>query len=168
MSNSSASKYKKVLSIYDLILSNIGHIVGAGVFVLIGKILNIAGKTAWISVLLSGIFIYFISDSYIKVYNKYLSNDSEYLAIKVKYGKLISNISIITTCIATILIIYIVVLGFGSYTNIITNNYITSFTASLLGLLSAVIINIYGIELTTDINNIFTIGGIFGLFLLIF
>ena len=168
MSNSSASQYKKVLSIYDLILSNIGHIVGAGVFVLIGKILNIAGKTAWLSVLLSGIFIYFISDSYIKVYNKYLSNDSEYLAIKVKYGKLISNISIITTCIATILIIYIVVLGFGSYTNIITNNYITSFTASLLGLLSAVIINIYGIELTTDINNIFTIGGIFGLFLLIF
>ena len=108
MSNSSASQYKKVLSIYDLILSNIGHIVGAGVFVLIGKILNIAGKTAWLSVLLSGIFIYFISDSYIKVYNKYLSNDSEYLAIKVKYGKLISNISIITTCIATILIIYII------------------------------------------------------------
>ena len=36
MSNSSATQYKKVLSIYDLILSNIGHIVGAGGFVLIG------------------------------------------------------------------------------------------------------------------------------------
>ena len=50
-------EYKKVLNLYDLILSNIGYIIGAGIFVLIGKTINIAGNTAWISVILSGLFI---------------------------------------------------------------------------------------------------------------
>ena len=165
--NENENKYKKVLNINDLLLSNIGYIVGAGVFVLIGKTLSIAGNTSWISVILSGLFIYFISKSYIKVHNKYLSNDADYLAIKDKYGYIISNISIIITLIANIAITYVVAYGFGSYTNSITNNKISSFVSSILGLAIAVIINIYGIESTANINNIVTVGGILGLLLLI-
>jgi len=160
-------EYKKVLNLYDLILSNIGYIIGAGIFVLIGKTINIAGNTAWISVILSGLFIYFISNSYIKVHLEYLSNDAEYLAIKDKYGSTISNISAVITIISIIAIIYVVLLGFGSYFSSMTNDIINPFTSSFIGLFFAVIINIYGIELTANINGFFTLSGIIGLCLLI-
>ena len=162
-----AGEYKKVLNLYDLILSNIGYIIGAGIFVLIGKTINIAGTSAWISVILSGLFIYFISDSYIKVHLEYLSNDAEYLAIKAKYGSIISNIAIVITIISIIAIIYVVLLGFGSYFSSMFGNAIKPIYSSLIGLLFAVIINIYGIELTANINSFFTLSGIIGLGLLI-
>jgi len=160
-------EYKKVLNLYDLILSNIGYIIGAGIFVLIGKTINIAGNAAWVSVILSGLFIYFISNSYIKVHLEYLSNDAEYLAIKDKYGAIISNIAIVITIISIIAIVYVVLLGFGSYFSSMVGNAINPFISSLIGLLFAVIINIYGIELTANINSFFTLSGIIGLFLLI-
>ena len=162
-----SGEYKKVLNFYDLILSNIGYIIGAGIFVLLGKTINIAGNTAWISVILSGLFIYFISNSYIKVHLEYLSNDAEYLAIKEKYGSIISNIAIVITIISIIAIIYVVLLGFGSYCSSVFGNTINPFISSLIGLLFAVIINIYGIELTANINSFFTLSGIIGLCLLI-
>ena len=162
-----SGEYKKVLNFYDLILSNIGYIIGAGIFVLLGKTINIAGNTAWISVILSGLFIYFISNSYIKVHLEYLSNDAEYLAIKEKYGSIISNIAIVITIISIIAIIYVVLLGFGSYCSSVFGNAINPFVSSLIGLLFAVIINIYGIELTANINSFFTLSGIIGLCLLI-
>lgn len=160
-------EYKKVLNFNDLILSNIGYVIGAGIFVLIGKTINITGHNAWISVIISGLFIYFISNSYIKVHLKYLSNDAEYLAIKDKYGAIVSDISIVITIISIIAIIYVVLLGFGSYCSSMFGNTINPFVSSLIGLLFAVIINIYGIELTTNINSFFTLLGIIGLCLLI-
>ena len=162
-----SAHYNKVLTKTDLILSNIGYIIGAGVFVLIGKTFKIAGTYAWLSVLISGLFIYFISKSFIKVHNTYLSNDAEYIAIKEAYGNTIYKFTIIITVIAHIAITYIVALGFGSYTNSITNNYISSITASIIGVVSCVLINIYGIEFTTNINNIITIFGVGGLCILI-
>ena len=162
-----SAHYNKVLTKTDLILSNIGYIIGAGVFVLIGKTFKIAGTYAWLSVLISGLFIYFISKSFIKVHKKYLTNDAEYIAIKETYGNTIYKYTIIITVIAHIAITYIVALGFGSYTNSITNSYISSITASIIGIVSCMLINIYGIELTTNINNIITIFGIGGLCILI-
>ena len=162
-----SAHYNKVLTKTDLILSNIGYIIGAGVFVLIGKTFNIAGTYAWLSVLISGLFIYFISKSFIKVHTKYLTNDAEYVAIKETYGATIYKFTIIITVIAHIAITYIVALGFGSYTNSITNNYISSITASIIGIVSCMLINIYGIEFTTNINNIITIFGVGGLCILI-
>ena len=162
-----SAHYNKVLTKTDLILSNIGYIIGAGVFVLIGKTFKIAGTYAWLSVLISGLFIYFISKSFIKVHTKYLTNDAEYVAIKETYGSTIYKFTIIITVIAHIAITYIVVLGFGSYTNSITNNYISSITASIIGIVSCMLINIYGIEFTTNINNIITIFGVGGLCILI-
>ena len=162
-----SAHYNKVLTKTDLILSNIGYIIGAGVFVLIGKTFKIAGTYAWLSVLISGLFIYFISKSFIKVHTKYLTNDAEYVAIKETYGATIYKFTIIITVIAHIAITYIVALGFGSYTNSITNNYISSITASIIGIVSCMLINIYGIEFTTNINNIITIFGVGGLCILI-
>lgn len=162
------STYKKTLQFTDLILANIGYIIGAGIFVLIGKTINIAGNLAWVSVILSGLFIYFISSGYIRIHDKYLTNDAEFIAIKNKFGELISKISVIITLLANIAIIYVVILGFGSYGNSILDNKISSKIVSIIGLILAVIINIYGIELTADINNIFTISGIIGLLILIY
>jgi APA family basic amino acid/polyamine antiporter len=159
--------YNKQLNFTDLILSNIGYIVGAGIFILLGKTIKISGNYAWLSVIISGLFIYFISNSYIDVHNKYLSNDAEYQAIKDKYGNIISNVSIILTIVANICIIYVVSLGFGSYSNVITNNLLNSKFASIIGLLLATFINVYGINLTANINNFITITGIIGLLILI-
>jgi len=166
--NNTNGKYKNVLNFMDLILSNIGFIIGAGIFVLIGKTINITGNTAWISVILSGLLIYFISKSYVRVHNKYLSNDAEYLAINEKYGKVISNVSVILTLIGNIAIVYVVVLGFGSYFNSISNNAVSPMISSIIGLLLSTLINIYGIKLTANVNNFFTISGIIGLLFIIY
>lgn len=162
------SDYSRILTYQDLVLANIGYLIGVGIFVLIGKTLNIAGSSAWISVILSGLFIYFISNSYIKAHDIYKTNDSEILAISNKFGASTGSIISVIILVVIILIAFLGALAFGSYTEALTNNFISAHSASLLGLVLAGGLNISGIKLTVEINKVATISGIIGLLIIIF
>lgn len=161
------AEFIRTLNYNDLVLSNLGYIIGAGIFVLIGKTLNIAGSSAWISVILSGIVIYMISNSYIKIHDKYKANNSEILAISNKFGDLIGKGSVFITLIVVIFIAYVVLLAFGDYLEAFSNFRISSQLACVIGLITTVAFNMYGINLTVSLNNIVTSSGLLGLGIII-
>jgi APA family basic amino acid/polyamine antiporter len=161
------SEFSKVLTYNDLVLCNLGYIIGAGIFVLIGKTLNIAGSSAWISVIISGLFIYLISNVYISVHNKYKQNNAEILSINNTLGENVGKFTVVITLIAITFISYVVILAFGDYLEAFTNGYISSYLACIIGLLSTVICNVYGINFTVKINIIITLSGILGLLIII-
>lgn len=165
--NTVEAEFTRVLNYNDLVLSNLGYIIGAGIFVLIGKTLNIAGSSAWISVLLSGIVIYLVSNAYVKVHNEYKANNSEILAITDKFGKFTGNIAVWVTLIMLIFIAYVVILAFGDYLEAFSNFRISSSIACIIGLLTTVAFNIYGINMTVRLNNVITTSGLVGLGIII-
>jgi APA family basic amino acid/polyamine antiporter len=165
--NSIEAEFTRVLNYNDLVLSNLGYIIGVGIFVLLGKTLNIAGSSAWISVLLSGIVIYLVSNAYVKVHNEYKANNSEILAITDKFGKFTGNIAVWVTLIMLIFIAYVAILAFGDYFEAFSNFRISSSIAGVLGLLSTVAFNIYGINMTVSINSVITTSSLVGLGIII-
>jgi hypothetical protein len=139
--------------------------VGAGIFVLIGKTINIAGSSAWISVMLGGIFIYWVSSYYIDAHNLYDDNDAEFLAISEAYGKPMSlTFTILALCVV-VCIVYVVMLAFGSYFEALVGIPVS--IGCLLGLGVSLFINIYGIQITAEVNKLATLSGLSGLALIV-
>lgn len=161
------AEYSKVLSYDELVFSNIGYIVGAGIFVLIGRTVGIAGSSAWISVLLAGLFILIVSDAYIKVHAEFHSNYPEIQAIGKYCSESVGYLSMVVLLIGIIFIIYVVALAFGEYMTAFTDGCISAEVSTVVGFLLAVAFNTGNVEMTSDVNKIITISGLVGLGLII-
>ena len=81
------SKLERTLSFIDIYLFAIGYIIGAGIFILIGKVSKSAKKLSWLSFLLAGICALLISTSYIDLTYINKSNFGEAEIIKKVFGK---------------------------------------------------------------------------------
>ena len=85
---------KRELTLPDLILMGLGNVVGAGVFVILGKSILYGGnKTmhAFIGVALLSIVMGFC---YLEIYSRYKSDTTEYLAVKHTMGDGIGKLSL--------------------------------------------------------------------------
>jgi APA family basic amino acid/polyamine antiporter len=159
------TEYLRKLTLTDLSFIGIGSVVGAGIFALVGKASAYSGKYTWISAIISGIIIYYVSRSYIKINEIYNSNDSEYLVMRDAFGEKFSNIAIFSAIIGGILTCYIVGEAFGGYASSLFS--VTTQTAIISCIMICALINIMRIEQFAIINNITAIMGIIGLFLII-
>jgi amino acid transporter len=157
----------RVLTYYDLLMASIGHIVGAGVFILIGYIVGIANGYAWVSVILSGLIIYFVSSYYIEAHRIHQETSAEYLIIKDAFGLDISNVVISFIIIATICILFVVSITCGHYIAALTNEYIGASLGFVIVIILALVVNLTNIQYTTMTNNFITGLGLGGLILLI-
>ncbi len=156
--------YIRKLTYYDLLFAGVGNIIGAGIFILIGKASKYSGKYTWLATLISGLFIYFIAKSYVKINNKYDSNDAEYMILKDVFGDNISKIMTFAAIVGGILTAYIVSDAFGGYLSSLFPIG-TTFSAILCIVICA-IINFIGIKELAIVNNLTTIAGILGLVML--
>ena len=99
------TELRKSLSFMDIYLFSIGYIIGAGIFILIGKIGKTAKGYSWISFLLAGIIAIIISSSYFDISHLYNTNFSEIKMVKKYFGEYTGILYIIIT------------LGIGIFTN---------------------------------------------------
>lgn len=145
-------QYIKTLGYYDLLFASMGHIIGAGIFSLIGLTYKYSGNNSWLSIVLSGGLITIISQAYIKLGKIESEKDIEYETIKNAYGANISKIVMLCAILGGIFGTYLVSKSFGNYFSDLTD--ISSEISTLLVLGVCLLLNISGISIVAIVNNI--------------
>ena len=157
--------YQRVLTQTDLFFAGTGHIIGAGIFVLLAETSKYSGKYTYISTLIAGLLIFYIAQSYIKINKKYDSNDAEYKVLNDAFNKITAKTIIIIAVIGLICGVYLVSSSCGSYTSKIINVKKNLITYAVLFLI--MLINIIGVKSVAHLNTL-TLGiGMIGLFSII-
>ena len=149
------TEYKKTLDYYDLFFASLGHILGAGIYSVIGKLGYYTGYHSYISIILASIIIFWFAKSYININDKYESNDSEYLSIKDTFGEKKADILIYGAVIGNIFACVVIAISFGGYLSKLLN--ISPQIGIVLCILLCGSISILGIRQTADFNNMMTL-----------
>ena len=84
---------KKDLTLKDLVLLGIGNIVGAGIFIILSKIIKYGGNKTIYGIIIVSIISIIMAFCYLEINHRYKSNIGEYLSIKENMGTYIGNIS---------------------------------------------------------------------------
>ena len=75
------------LTLIDLILMGLANIVGAGIFVILGKSIKYGGnKSLWALLVVATISL-IMGFCYIEIYSRYKSSITEYLAVQATLGE---------------------------------------------------------------------------------
>ena len=110
---------KRVLTLTDLVLMGLANIVGAGIFVIIGKSTKYGGDRTILGLILMAIISLIIGFCYIEIYSRFESNITEYLSVRHTMGDVTGQFMIVLLYSFAI---------FSAVTMVIANSkYITSF-----------------------------------------
>lgn len=148
--------YVSNLKYNDLLIISVGHIIGAGIFSIIGKVYKYAGNYSYLSIIISGLLMYWVSLSYNNISQEFKSNDSEYKIIRKYFGEKVSFISGNMIIIGNILTCAVLAVTFSSYFARILN--INEFFISICILLICMFILLNGLNITKFVTYLFTIG----------
>lgn len=149
-------EHSNTLKYNDLLIISVGHIIGAGIFSIIGKVYKYSGNYSYISIIISGLLMYWISLSYNNISKEYKSNDSEYQIIKKYFGETTSFISGNLILLGNILACSVLAVTFGSYFSKILN--INEMIISISIMLITLFILLNGHKMTKLVSYIFTVG----------
>ena len=84
-------KKKGTLTLPDLILMGLANIVGAGIFVILGKSIKYGGNKSLFALLVVAIISLVMGFCYIEIYSRFKSSITEYLAIQSTMGEFTSQ-----------------------------------------------------------------------------
>lgn len=119
--DSDKDKTKKtgLLTLSDLILMGLANIVGAGIFVIIGKSIKYGGNQSLLALLTVAFISLIMGFCYIEIYSRFKSSITEYLAVQNTMGEFTGQIMLYLTYFFAI---------FSGVTIVISiSKYITSF-----------------------------------------
>jgi amino acid transporter len=109
------SELKQELNLLEITLIGIGNILGAGIYVLMGKAAGLAGNMVWFSFLFAGVTAALSALSYMELSSMFPKAGAEYEFVKRAFGERVG-------LFVGLLVIYFVVitssavaLGFGRY-----------------------------------------------------
>lgn len=157
---------KRELSLLEVTLTGVGSILGAGIYVLVGKAAGLAGNLVWLSFLFAGTAAALSALSYMELASMYPRAGAEYEFVRRAFGEGIG-------LLVGLLIIYVVVitssavaLGFGGY-------YSTLFGAGTLtgaiGVLLALgLVMFYGVKESARLAILITLIEFSGLLIIIY
>jgi len=160
------SGLKQRIGLFHLTMYGVGLILGAGIYVLIGKAVGLAGNSVWIAFVLGSIVALFAGLSYAELSSMFPKAAAEYTFIKNAFkNNFFAFIIGWLTVITSMIMAATVALGFGGYFLEFLNIPITLSAIILIGVLS--IINFIGIRESSWTNTVFTIIEVVGLILII-
>ena len=134
------------LSVFTAIAFAVGNMVGAGIFVLSGLIINTAGPSAVLSYLFCGILVTLSGLSYAALASIYPEDGGGYLFSRRMLGPLPGFIAGWAMYISLTISSAFVLLGFGIYANLLLNTSFDSRYFSLAGLIFLFLLNIRGLS----------------------
>jgi amino acid transporter len=160
------SELKNELNLLEITLVGIGNILGAGIYVLMGKAAGIAGNMVWFSFLFAGATAALSALSYMELASMYPRAGAEYEFVKRAFGERVG-------LFVGLLVIYFVVitssavaLGFGRYfSTLFGSGYLTG-TIGLFIFLSFIIV--YGIKESARLAILISLIEISGLLIVIY
>ena len=160
------SELKNELNLLEITLIGIGNILGAGIYVLMGKAAGIAGNMVWFSFLFAGATAALSALSYMELASMYPRAGAEYEFVKRAFGERVG-------LFVGLLVIYFVVitssavaLGFGRYfSTLFGSGYLTG-TIGLFIFLSLIIV--YGIKESARLAILISLIEVSGLLIVIY
>lgn len=93
----SESSSKGTLTLFDLILMGLANIVGAGIFVILGKSIKYGGNQSLLALLVVATISLIMGFCYIEIYSRYKSSITEYLAVQATLGENVGQIMLYLT-----------------------------------------------------------------------
>lgn len=138
-------KRSEGLSTFTAIAFAVGTMIGAGVFVLSGLVINVAGPGAIISYLICAVLVSFSGLSYATLASIFPEDGGGYLYSEKMLGKFPGFLSGWIMYIAQPIVLSFVLLGFGIYLNLLFSISIDPRIFAGLALLLITVLNIRGI-----------------------
>ena len=158
-----APAVKKTLTLTDLILMGLANIVGAGIFVIIGKSIKYGGKQTLYALLIVAVISLIMGFCYIEIYNRFKSSIVEYIAVKNTMGNTLGQSMIYLTYFFAIFSGVTIVISISKYLSSLgvlskfqnSGLFQKSLSVFLLCLMSY--INYMGIETSKFVSNTISI-----------
>lgn len=160
------SELKRALSLLEITLVGIGDILGAGIYVLMGKAAGLAGNMVWFSFLFAGLTAALSALSYMELSSMYPRAGAEYEFARKAFGERIGLF------VGLLVIYYVVItgsavaLGFGRYFSSLFGDGILTGAVSLFIVLS--LIMVYGIKESARLAIFITLIELTGLLIIIY
>ncbi len=161
-----AAKLKRAVTLSEAVIYAVGLILGAGIYVLIGKAAGIAGNALWLSFIIAAFLASFTALSYAELTSLFPKDAAEYVYTKRASGNNFIAFYIGFVALLTILLsIPAVALGFAGYFSGLFGMPILLTAAGIIILLS--LLNFLGIKESARFNTIATLIEVGGLVLII-
>lgn len=158
---------KRELGFLELTLYGIGVILGAGIYVLIGQAIGLAGNNVWLSFVIAAIIASFTALSYAELVSLFPKSGAESVFAREAFSSKFAGFLLGWSALYTgILSVSTVALGFAGYFSFFSGFPVILIAISLLIVLS--IINFVGIRESTFISIAITLVEAAGLLILIF
>jgi len=155
----------KKLGFWDIYLMALGQIIGAGIFILIGKSAKYANNYTWLSFLIAGLLSILSGFSYVELSKVFKSNAAENDYIGSVFGKKVGLISTIILLLIGVFTVTTVSLGMGEYINKKLNY--SKIVSAIFIILFYAGINIVGVKTSSNVNMVATAIEFFGLLALV-
>ena len=160
------SELKRELSLVEITLTGIGNILGAGIYVLIGKAAGLAGNSVWFSFLFAGITAALSAFSYMELSSMYPRAGAEYEFVKKAFGERVGLFVGFLVIYFVIITCSAVALGFGRY---FSNLFGFGNLSGAIGLfLFLSLVMVYGIKESARLAVLISLIELSGLLLIIY
>lgn len=157
---------KRSLDLFGTAVYGVGVILGAGIYVLIGSAVGLAGNSVWISFVIGAIISSFTGLSYAELSTMFPKAAAEYVYVKSAFkNQLLAFLTGWLIIFSGTVSIATVSLGFSSYFSALFG-FPSLIVAGIL-VLSLSILNFIGIKQSSRVNILFTVIEISGLLLVI-
>ncbi|MHC1631263.1 MAG: APC family permease [Methanotrichaceae archaeon] len=156
---------KRELSLFEVTLSGVGVILGAGVYALIGRAAGLAGNSVWISFVIAAFIAIFTGLSYAELSSMFPKSSAEYTYTNHAFGQKLAFTIGWLIIFSGIVGSATVSLGFGGYFDALLG--LPILPSALLLILVLSIILLYGIKISAWIAIVFTFIETGGLVLII-
>ncbi|MDH4944124.1 amino acid permease [Sulfurimonas sp. C5] len=158
---------KRDITLPLLVFYGLGNILGAGIYVLVGKVASIAGYYAPISFVVACVVVFFTALTYSELSARFPYSAGEALYAKEAFNSNFLSISIgVMIALGGILSSATIVNGFNGYISTLIE--IPSWLLSILLISVLCFTAIVGISKSVKIASLFTIVEIIGLFIIIY
>ncbi len=140
------AKRTEGLSLFAAIAFAVGNMVGAGVFVLSGLLVDTAGPSAILSFLICGVIVTFSGLSYAALASIYPEDGGGYLYAKRMLGSYPGFLAGWAMYISVSIATAFVLLGFGIYLNLLAGTDYDPRFAGVIGLIALTALNLRGLS----------------------
>ena len=157
---------KRELGLLEITLSGVGSILGAGIYVLIGKAAGLSGNALWLSFLFAAIAAGLTGISYMELSSMFPKAGAEYEYVRNAFGEFLGLLVGLLVLFVEIVASSTVALGFAGYFSVLFNTPAIP-TAIALILLFTMILFV-GIKQSARAAIMMTVIEMIGLFVIIF
>ncbi|HQA63120.1 MAG TPA: APC family permease [Methanothrix sp.] len=159
------TELKRDLGLFEVTLSGVGIILGAGIYALIGKAAELAGNSVWIAFALAALIAVFTGLSYAELSSIFPRASAEYEYTNRAFGKRLAFVIGWLIIFSGVIGASTVALGFGGYFEALTGA--SALPSAVLLILVLSIILLWGIKISAWFAIVFTLIETVGLLIVI-